>query len=648
MVSGPASPNSPQNTTRVPDPARIHTLRELADGLNALRGSRSYRELIAAARRQPPRDGRQLALATSTLSDLLNGKSVPGRDTLVTFLTACGFTQRDEREWLAAWERVRTAHLARPAGAARVRDANARLLGVHASIQTDPSAGDLPIYVDRDLDADLRTAITAAAAGGRMVLLTGGSSVGKTRTLFEAVRAALPDWWLLHPADPAAIGTFAQAPAPRTVLWLDELQRYLDHAVGLTAGTVRALITAGVVVVATLWPDEYTTRTRLRTLGQPDLHASDRELLRMARVIDVPEAFTAAERGRVETLAETDPRLRLALDSADVGITQILAAGPELVRRWENAPAADCYGKAVITAALDARRIGAHAPLSEQFLKQAAPAYLTSRQQATAPADWLTHALNYATTQLHGAASCLTPHAAEMGRIAGYSTADYLHQYALRVRHTEPVPETVWHSLIAYHHPDDMLRIIDNAERHGKPEHAITLCRHASDGDDTFFVSTVLARLLDEQGRVDELRLCADAGNMFAVLRLAELLVEQGRVDDAIAALRHPANAGRGSVDLELARLLAEHGRVNEATAVLRPRAHDGDVFAILKLLDVLVEHGRADELEKEVIAGTSGAARQLAQLRTAQPQLQASKTGPAVVRRTRNRENKSDPNQIQ
>ena len=42
----------------------------------------------------------------------------------------------------------------------------------------------------RDLDADLRTAITAADRNGGFVLLVGGSSMGNTRALFEAVRAA--------------------------------------------------------------------------------------------------------------------------------------------------------------------------------------------------------------------------------------------------------------------------------------------------------------------------------------------------------------------------------------------------------------------------------------------------------------------------
>ena len=48
---------------------------------------------------------------------------------------------------------------------------------------------------------------------GGFVLLVGGSSVGKTRCAVEAVRALLPDWWLVHPAGPAEVAALAAAPS---------------------------------------------------------------------------------------------------------------------------------------------------------------------------------------------------------------------------------------------------------------------------------------------------------------------------------------------------------------------------------------------------------------------------------------------------
>ena len=68
------------------------------------------------------------------------------------------------------------------------------------------------------------------------MLLVGGSSVGKTRCAAEAVKAVLPDWQLVHPAGPAEVAALAAGPIPRTVVWLDELQRYLDGEQGLSGG----------------------------------------------------------------------------------------------------------------------------------------------------------------------------------------------------------------------------------------------------------------------------------------------------------------------------------------------------------------------------------------------------------------------------
>ena len=117
-----------------------------------------------------------------------------------------------------------------------------------------------PEYVLRDADAaeaGVRATVAAAAERGGFVLLVGGSSVGKTRCAAEAVRALLPDWWLVHPARAAEISALAAAPTPQTVVWLDELQRYLDGEHGLTGAVVRALLNAPgpVVPLGTRWPD---------------------------------------------------------------------------------------------------------------------------------------------------------------------------------------------------------------------------------------------------------------------------------------------------------------------------------------------------------------------------------------------------------
>ena len=130
--------------------------------------------------------------------------------------------------------------LAGLAARVRVGEADPRRLGVHAAISVPGVPDEVPPeYVPRDVDAaefGVRAKVAAAAQRGGFVLLVGGSSVGKTRCAVEAVKALLPDWWLVHPAGPAEVAALAAAPSPRTVVWLDELQRYLDGEHGLTGG----------------------------------------------------------------------------------------------------------------------------------------------------------------------------------------------------------------------------------------------------------------------------------------------------------------------------------------------------------------------------------------------------------------------------
>ncbi|WP_426503089.1 tetratricopeptide repeat protein [Dactylosporangium sp. McL0621] len=574
------------------------SLADFAQACDRLRARRSYAELAKAVRPRP--------LPQATLSDLINAKTTPTRDTLITFLTACGLsTEAAQRPWITAWERVSTAHQPHPTGAVRVRQARPRLLGVHATIKAPGSTGEMPPYVPRDLDAELHAAIQAAAADGGFVLLLGGSSVGKTRALYEAIHAELPEWWLLHPADSPAITVHAETPTPRTVVWLDELQRYLNHAQGPLAASVQRLIAVGTVVVATLWPDEYAVRTIRSEAGAPDPYADDRHLLRLAQVVLVPETFSSAERQRGETLAVNDERLRIALFARDAGVTQVLAGGPELVQRWELAPGQHCYGRAVITAALDAGRVGAHHIITADFLRAAAPAYLTPKQRATAPPDWLRRALAYATTTVHGATACLNPIPAAMGEVAGYATADYLHQHALRSRRCVHLPPHTWDALVAHHHPHDRMRLALNAERRGADAAAIALYRQViehGDEDEQDNAMYQLVRVLGRQGRIEELRELADGGSPLAIDQLADLFVQQGRAEDAIAILSEHLDSCYGVygpadlvVESRLGRLLADLGRVDE----LRAQASVGYTFAATSLYDLLAARGNFEELRQ-------------------------------------------------
>ena len=394
-----------------------------------------------------------------------------------------------------------------PAGAVRVKEADPRRLGVHAAISV-PGAPDeiLPQYVPRDVDAaesGVRARVAAAAERGGFVLLVGGSSVGKTRCAAEAVKhCCRTGGWCARPARDE-LTSLAAAPFPRMVVWLDELQDYLDGEHGVTGAVIRALLNHRAVIIGTLWPDRYVAYTSVRTPGGADPRARERQVLDLADVVRIAPAFSPAEQDRARAAADRDPRLAVALEAAGYGLTQTLAAAPQLVARWEDAQTVSPYAWAVLTAALDAARLGARAPLSAGFLRVAAVDYCTSQQQAEAPDDWFEQAVAYATTKLHGAAAALRPAGAGMGQIAGYAAADYLIQHATRERRDASVPASAWDAALRHIRDlDDTARLAWEASVAGRLEHVEKAFERAF-SEEAYTVAAELASCLGEAGRED-------------------------------------------------------------------------------------------------------------------------------------------------
>jgi hypothetical protein len=630
------------------DPSGVSTPDELAACLNRLRRGLSYEAMeTAAAKLEPQPDGSRLEpLPKTTVGEIVTGKRLPTRGKLLTFLTVCEVAPDGQAPWLEAWERARTAGLAWAAGRVRVRAAEPRRLGVHAAISVPGVPDDvLPWYVPRDVDAaefGVRARVEAAARAGGFVLLVGGSSVGKTRCAVEAVKALLPQWWLVHPAGPDQVTALAQAPPPRTVVWLDELQRYLDGEHGLTGGVVRALLHGPrpVVIIGTLWPDRYHAYTAVPAPGGPDPRAREREVLDLADVVRIAPEFSPAEQARARAAADGDRRLAVALGAAGYGLTQTLAAAPQLVARWADAKTGDPYGWAVLTAALDVARLGGRAPLPADLLRAAAPGYCTSAQQAEAPASWFEQALAYATAKLHGAAAALAPAAgAVMGQVTGYTVADYLLQHATRERRPARVPASTWDALLSHlRDPADAARLARSADHRLLYRYAIPLYRRAADAGDASAAwrltgllrgrgdldqlrdradagdeaaARLLAVLIRGRGDLDQLRDRADAGDEYAARELAVLLASRGDLDQ----LRDRADAGDVAAADRLAELLADRGDLDQAEQIWRDRADAGDMAAAMRLAGLLAGRGDLDQLRDRADAGDEYAARELAGL---------------------------------
>jgi hypothetical protein len=279
------------------------------------------------------------------------------------------------------------------------------VLEVHRPVRPEDAPPGLPVlppYVPREHDQVLGQVVRAAADGrSGIAVLVGGSSTGKTRACWEALallRDQGPPWRLWHPIDPSRPdAALRELPGigPRTVVWLNEAQFYLDTAeAGLgerVAAGLRELLRdpgrAPVLVLATRWPGFWDTLTT-RPADEDDRHAQARELL-AGRDIPVPAAFTPAQMRKLAGAA--DVRLAQAAAAAQDGqVVQYLAGAPELLVRYRNAPPA---AVALIHVAMDARRLGMGIGLPQALLAAAAPGYLTEsplRTRASWPRCWTT------------------------------------------------------------------------------------------------------------------------------------------------------------------------------------------------------------------------------------------------------------------
>ena len=346
------------------------------------------------------------------------------------------------------------------------------------------------------------------------MLVRGSSCTGKTRTAFEAVHACLPDWQLVYPKNSEGLLALldAGALAPRTVLWLNETQNYLDGTSGeQAAARLHSLVESPgpVVILGTLWPEHYRALTATPQPGQDkkDAHPNARVLLGQAVLINVPAFFT--KESLQNPLVNRDPSLAAAAATRSDGrIAQTLAAGPELVDHYEQATEPQGpYGRAVISAAMDARRLGHTSPLSAAFLEAAAPGYLTDEQRAAAdPNTWFAHAVQYAGERVMGVARALEPVAQPhaMGRLPDvYNLNDYLDQHGRTERRYSAVPASLWEAFASHADRTDLTALALSAWHRGFMRDALRLHTAAVNSGHADSVRPAF-QMLEAAGRADE------------------------------------------------------------------------------------------------------------------------------------------------
>ncbi|MFI6010721.1 tetratricopeptide repeat protein [Streptomyces sp. NPDC051243] len=484
-------------------------------------------------------------------------------------------------------------------------------LGVHRARAGESDGSALPPYVLRDVDSQVRTELRRAAETGGLVLLTGDSTAGKSRTALEAVRAVLPGHVLLAPPSGADLRPLRRAPGEpgydRHVLWLDDLEHYLGPGC-LEPSLLTSLSRAGLVVLATLRDERYDTLREAADGfsgdGGPNRMAAETGLrvLNMVEPIAVRRLWSDAELARVAQM--NDSRLNEAHGRHGThGIAEYLAAGPELLGEWRRAERATAKGghprgAALVAAAVDLAHIGLIGDLPEALLREAHEAYLRALGGSVLRPESYAEALEWASQVRYGVASLLME-----GEQEGTKRPfDYLVDSVARDPEVPDPPDSMW--LTALKYADDRTRqvIAWTATFSGRwaiAEQALKPLAEA--GVEEAVINYTFAQLLQRADPAEVeplLRPLAEAGSPLAQLNLAGVLKMQNADDEAERWWLAAAEAGVSIASYSLFMHLRTKGDDEQAERWLRRAAEDGYVEAMTTLATLL--HKRGDEAEAE------------------------------------------------
>ena len=452
-------------------------------------------------------------------------------------------------------------------------------LGVHPVAGGDPR-GSMPAYILRPHDEKLRRVLDPEVADSRLIVVRGDAGTGKSRAAYEAVAVRLADWPLEYPPTAAALAARLEAGIPAgTVLWLGELRRYADAEGGAAAlDRLDDLLDGeGHLVITTIWPehwDAYVTAAGARRGASDPARAAGRLVAHLDElaffsepnpayggIIDVPARFTAEELTAAAACGDPVLAVAAAAAGADGQVTQYLAGGPGLLRRYDG-PGGDPCGQAIITAAMDAARLGYSGPLSAALLQDAAAGYLAAALSAAEAASRRADALAWASAEFDGAVRALEPVPAATDtrvaddRIAGYRIAGYLDQHGRRTRQERLGPASLWDALTARAAEagaGDLTRVAQAARDRGLFRYAAALWTAAVSAGSADAARRLVAHLREvspgdaapaARWAVGHVRLDGpwDLARLLEELRTAD-------ADDAVRALLARNPAGQVSLD---------------------------------------------------------------------------------------------------
>lgn len=477
---------------------------------------------------------------------------------------------------------------------------------------------DLPTYLTRDVDAELRAAVARAAAGSSvMVTLVSDLVAGKKRAAWECLwqskdengRLLMRDWAIwpaVSPSSAEALIEAARSARPRTVYFLPGLDRYFggpDLAVGDTVArvlreTLNDPSRVPILVLATI------RMGPLRDLKSACVKFPHAKLLVESSEIKVPDEFNPEEMARA--LSSEDPRVAdsAILAEADRYVVQHMVDVHDLQTRFEKA---DILEETILKCAIKLRRFGNDVWLTRGLLEKCAGALLHDKVQHFAGDDRFDKAFAELERRGRGEASMIIKCDETVSRddlATRYRLDSYLERrHVLDATDPVTVEPQLFPILVDEADTTSRVPLARECRKRGLLYWAMRFYLRASDDGDRS-ARLELADMLRQADRIndalEQYQPLIDGGDRDAITLSAEMLIAADRNLDAIDLLKGLTKNGNRKATVLTARAREHLKQRSEMLRLYRKLAEDGHAEEAAMVADMTV--GAATDSERSKV----------------------------------------------
>jgi TolA-binding protein len=485
---------------------------------------------------------------------------------LIGFLTAevLPFLRKSAEQEDQVDKTVRKTVARRPVAGSmpKVASVTARQLGVHQPTIEVP-------YQRRDIEDEA----AGVLATREPLLVLGESMAGKSCMCAHIIRTNYAGWRLTQPLPEGLPELLEGTQVTRMVVWLDDLERYLNVK-ALRPDWVDLLVAGGNIVVATMRATAHAAFEPVGNMRHAQLKALQRFTVK--RLKGSPE--------ETERLAAAMPDPAAAAGVSRYGLGAYLGGGSMAVNRYEDAHATHPLGRAMVHVAVDWHRIGL-TDINTTRLTELAPAYILDRDVEVERPD---QALSWAKDRVFEVVQLLEPAGPDVVQATDFML-DHL------TREGAAIPELLWEAAVSGPlSTESAMAVALSAYAAGRGNDAGILWEAASESGDLDaapLAAVNLGVLRKEQGdlkaAVAAFQLALGSGHNFAAplaaANLGALRQEQGDLKAAAAAFQLAIDSGHN----EAASVAAL------ALGVLREE--EGDPEAAATAYGLAIESGHAD-----------------------------------------------------